>query len=86
MFMLFKKSRFDEIGGFDESVVLSEDYVLTRNLRSKEFFVLDAYFDTTNRRFKKTGHWKMARIMLGSILHAKGINYFRKTGKEYFEN
>lgn len=85
MYMLFKKSRFDEIGGFDETVTWSEDYVLTRNLHCREFGVLDAYFDTTNRRFVKTGHGKMIRMVLGSIFHAKGIKYFRETGKKYFE-
>ena len=85
MFMLFKKSRFDELNGFDEAVTLSEDFILTRNLHPREFTVLNAYFDTPNRRFVKTGHWKMARIILGSILHAKSINYFRKTGRDYFD-
>jgi len=85
MFMLFKKSRFDELGGFDEAVTLSEDFVLTRNLRAEEFGILDAYFDTPNRRFVKTGHWKMALIILGSILHARGKKYFHKTGKDYFD-
>lgn len=85
MFMLFKKFRFDELGGFDETITLSEDFVLTRNLRSNEFGMVSAYFDTSNRRFVKTGHWKMALIILGSILHAKSIKYFRRTGKNYFD-
>lgn len=84
MFMFFDKNRFDKLGGFDESVVLAEDYVLTRNLKPNEFKVLPQYFDTTNRRFVKIGHWKMIRIVLGSIFHTKSIEYFRRTGKEYF--
>lgn len=84
MFMFFLKSRFDALGGFDESVILAEDYVLTRNLKPREFKVLHQYFDTTNRRFVKIGHWKMIRIVLGSIFHTKNIEYFRRTGKEYF--
>ncbi|MEK7465751.1 MAG: glycosyltransferase [Patescibacteria group bacterium] len=85
MFMLFRRDRFEEIGGFDETVTWSEDYVLTRNLRASEFHVLPIYAETPNRRLEKLGHWKFLRMMIGSLLHIWGINYFRRAGRKYFD-
>jgi glycosyltransferase involved in cell wall biosynthesis len=56
MFILFRRKRFDELGGFNEEMVLGDDWELTRMIPRKKFGVADTFIWTTNRRFQSQGY------------------------------
>jgi len=82
-FMLMKSERFDEIGGFDETSTIAEDYQLTRHIKPNKFDVLDNVVFTTPRRFDSKGLLYMIRIFIGSYLNRNNNNYF-KNDKNYW--
>ena len=58
MFILIKREKFHELGGFNEKMVLGDDWELTHKIQRDKFGVADTYIWTTNRRFKKSGYIK----------------------------
>lgn len=86
MFMLVDKDEFDEIGGFDELALYAEDYQLTRQFRRSRFRVIRGGVVSTNRRFRKMGHWNIVRAFLTTALHSRRPDYFRNPiHKTYWE-
>ncbi len=77
MFMMVDKSRFDEIGGFDEQSLYAEDYQLTRQIKRSRFRVIGGGICTTNRRFRKMGHRTILRMFLRTALYSRRPDYFR---------
>ena len=58
MFILLKRSVFNSLGGFNEKMVLGDDWELTHNIPRKKFGVADTFIWTTNRRFVTEGYLK----------------------------
>jgi glycosyltransferase involved in cell wall biosynthesis len=58
MFILIRRSRFLELGGFNEKMVLGDDWELTHKIPRKKFGVAETFIWTTNRRFTKQGYLK----------------------------
>lgn len=58
MFILIRRSRFLELGGFNEKMVLGDDWELTHKIPRKKFGVADTFIWTTNRRFAAQGYLK----------------------------
>jgi glycosyltransferase involved in cell wall biosynthesis len=56
MFILIRRKKFYELGGFNEKMVLGDDWELTRMISRKKFGVADTYIWTTNRRFQSHGY------------------------------
>ena len=84
MYMLFERRKFEELGGFDERVAYAEDYFLTMRVPGRRFGVVPGCVRTSNRRFRKMGHWKVARLFLNTAFHTWDAGYFYKDHK-YFE-
>jgi glycosyltransferase involved in cell wall biosynthesis len=82
MFMLLDREQFDELGGFDELALYAEDYQLTRKIQRSRFSVLRGGIYSTNRRFKKMGHWTIVRYFISTALHSRKPNYYRN---RYYE-
>ena len=82
MFMLLDREQFDEIGGFDEKALFAEDYQLTRQIDRCRFRVIRGGIFSTNRRFRKMGHWTMVRYFLSTAIHSRKPNHYRN---RYFE-
>jgi glycosyltransferase involved in cell wall biosynthesis len=78
MYMMIKKSKFDEIGGFPEDVAHCEDYLLSKRISTNKFGIIrcDVYSD--NRRFKKIGYWGMIKYVFKNIVNRNSYNYFKK--------
>jgi glycosyltransferase involved in cell wall biosynthesis len=76
MFMLFDKTCFDALGGFDERVLFAEDYLLSQKVARSRFRVLPGRVLTTNRRFKKMGHFRLVRLFLNTALHSFNESYY----------
>jgi len=80
MFMLVDKTKFDELGGFDELALYAEDYQLTRQIARCRFRTIRGGIYSTNRRFCKMGHAAIVRMFLSTALHSRRPDYFRHEG------
>ncbi len=78
MFLLFDRARFHELGGFDESALFAEDFLLTKQVSPLRFAVLNEEVHTSNRRFRRTGHARMIFLFFWTILNSRNQRYFRR--------
>ncbi len=83
MFMLFEKREFDRLGGFDELALYAEDYLLSKQVDRRRFAVIPGSVLTSNRRFQKLGHSRIAWMFLKTALNSGNINYFLRD-REYW--
>ena len=81
MFMLFERKRFRELAGFHEQVLFAEDYLLSKQLARSKFGIVRGGVYTTNRRFKKMGHFRVAQLFLRTALHHRDQNFFLRDHK-----
>ena len=51
MFMLFDRSRFNQLGGFQENALYAEDYLLSKKVARRRFGFVRGHVITTIRRF-----------------------------------
>lgn len=76
MFLLFDKAAFDRLGGFHEQALFAEDYLLTQKVRVRRFGILRGKVYTSNRRFRKMGHRKVAMMFLNTMLNTFNESYY----------
>jgi glycosyltransferase involved in cell wall biosynthesis len=76
MFMLFDRAKFNELGGFDESVHYAEDYHLSKQVSPTRFGIVKGHILTSNRRFRAMGHGKIAKMFLTTAFHTFDRSYF----------
>jgi glycosyltransferase involved in cell wall biosynthesis len=76
MFMLFKKSEFDRLGGFHEAALYAEDYLLSKKVRNRKFGIVRGRIHTTNRRFRSMGHFAIMKMFVRTMLNSWNDNYF----------
>ena len=81
MFMLFDRVRFQALGGFHEQALYAEDYLLSQKVARNKFAILRGRVLTTNRRFKKMGHFRLTRLFLSTALNTWNESYFLRDHK-----
>jgi glycosyltransferase involved in cell wall biosynthesis len=81
MFMLFDTRKFRELGGFNEQVFFAEDYLLSKQIARNRFGIVRGGVYTTNRRFQKMGHFRVARLFLKTAVNYWNENYFLRDHK-----
>jgi glycosyltransferase involved in cell wall biosynthesis len=81
MFMLFNRERFRELGGFHEQALYAEDYLLSQKVARGRFGIVSGHIVTTNRRFKKMGHFRLARLFLNTALHTHSEGFYLRDHK-----
>lgn len=77
-FMLTRRDRFEEYGGFPEKTVTSEDFFLSRMYSPKKFKIAKHYFGQDSRRFKKMGYFGMGWYLIK--------NFINRNNKAYWDN
>ena len=77
-FMLFKLDTFDKLGGFDEQVQVSEDYLLSKQIKPKKFKILNRTIFTLPRRFDNKGIFYMLKLMVKSYINRNNKEFFLK--------
>ena len=77
-FMLTRKDKFDEFGGFQEKFLTSEDYFLSRMYDPKKFKIINHYFGQDGRRFKKMGYFGMVWYLIK--------NFWNRNNEKYWKN
>ena len=77
-FMLTRRDRFEEYGGFPENFSTSEDYFLSRMYSPKKFKIIRHHFGQDSRRFKKMGYMGMAKYLT--------TNFINRNNKKYWDS
>ncbi|WP_263409194.1 glycosyltransferase [Terriglobus tenax] len=85
MFLLFETAAFQRLGGFDESALFAEDYHLTRQISPRRFGILRGHILTSNRRFLRTGRFRMVFLFFRTMLNTWNDSYFENDHR-YWEN
>jgi glycosyltransferase involved in cell wall biosynthesis len=81
MFMLFDLVRFRELGGFHEGALFAEDYLLSKKVARHKFGIVRGSVATTNRRFRKMGHFRVARLFVRTALNTWNDSFFLRDHK-----
>ena len=85
-FMLTRKDKFEEFGGFPEKFSTSEDFFLSRMYSTKKFKILNHYFGQDSRRFKKMGYFGMAAYLIKNFVNRNNKEYWDKLDSSKYWN
>ena len=77
-FMLTRRDRFEQLGGFPEQMSTSEDFFLSRKYSPVKFRIISHHFGQDSRRFKKMGYMGMAKYLVK--------NYINRNNKAYWDS
>jgi glycosyltransferase involved in cell wall biosynthesis len=85
-FMLTRRDRFEEYGGFPEKFATSEDFFLSRKYSPKKFRILNHYFGQDSRRFKKMGYFGMATYLVKNFINRNNKQYWDRLDSSKYWN
>jgi glycosyltransferase involved in cell wall biosynthesis len=85
-FMLTRRDRFEEFGGFPENFVTSEDFFLSRMYSPKKFRIIRHHFGQDSRRFKKMGYMGMAKYLVKNFVNRNNKAYWDKLDSSKYWN
>ena len=77
-FMLTRRDRFEEFGGFPEKFSTSEDFFLSRMYSPRKFRIIQHHFGQDSRRFKKMGYMGMATYLVKNFVNRNNQAYWDK--------
>jgi len=77
-FMLTRKNKFDEFGGFPSKYETSEDFFLSKMYDVKKFKLVKHYFGQDSRRFKKMGYFGMTWYLIKNFWNRNNKDYWNK--------
>jgi glycosyltransferase involved in cell wall biosynthesis len=77
-FMLTRRDRFEEFGGFPEQFSTSEDFFLSRMYSPRKFRIIKHHFGQDSRRFKKMGYMGMAKYLVKNFVNRNNKAYWDK--------
>jgi len=75
-FMLTRRDRFEEFGGFPENFSTSEDYFLSRMYSPRKFRIIRHHFGQDSRRFKKMGYMGMGKYLIKNFINRNNQAYW----------
>jgi glycosyltransferase involved in cell wall biosynthesis len=75
-FTLIRRDVFIELGGYDENAHQSEDWLLSRQIKPKNFKLVFDLITQDNRRFKKYGYLNMIKLLYRNWKNRDNIEYF----------
>ena len=85
-FMLTRRDRFEEYGGFPEKFATSEDFFLSRQYNPKKFKLLKHHFGQDSRRFKRMGYFGMAAYLIKNFINRNNKEYWDKLDSSKYWN
>jgi glycosyltransferase involved in cell wall biosynthesis len=85
-FMLTRRDRFEEYGGFPEKFSTSEDYFLSRKYNPRKFKIVNHYLGQDSRRFKKMGYLGMARYLVTNFINRNNTQYWDRLDSSKYWN
>jgi glycosyltransferase involved in cell wall biosynthesis len=75
-FMLTRRDKFEEYGGFPENFSTSEDYFLSRKYSPKKFRIIKHHFGQDSRRFRKMGYFGMGKYLVKNFVNRNNKKYW----------
>jgi glycosyltransferase involved in cell wall biosynthesis len=75
-FMLTRRDRFEEYGGFPEQFSTSEDYFLSRKYSPRKFRIIRHHLGQDSRRFKRMGYMGMAKYLVKNFVNRNNKKYW----------
>jgi len=75
-FMLTRRDKFEEFGGFPENFSTSEDYFLSRRYSPRKFKIIKHHFGQDSRRFKKMGYFGMGKYLIKNFINRNNKQYW----------
>jgi glycosyltransferase involved in cell wall biosynthesis len=75
-FMLTRRDRFEEFGGFPENLLTSEDYFLSKKYNPRKFRIVRHHFGQDSRRFKKMGYMGMGKYLVKNFINRNNKAYW----------
>lgn len=85
-FMLTRRDRFEQFGGFAEKYGTSEDFFLSKMYNPKKFRLVKHYFGQDSRRFQKMGYFGMAWYLIKNFWNRDNVEYWNKTDYSKYWN
>lgn len=85
-FMLTRRDRFEQLGGFPEHCATSEDYFLSKQYSPRKFCIVQHHFGQDSRRFKKMGYFGMARYLVKNFVNRNNQSYWRRPDHNRYWN
>jgi glycosyltransferase involved in cell wall biosynthesis len=70
--------KIKDLGGFDETVDNSEDYLLSRKISVGKFKLLKEHVGQDDRRFKKMGYFGFVVLLVRNFIFRNNIKNFRR--------
>ena len=77
-FCMMKTGNAKELGGFDETLKHSEDFVFSRQIPKESFELLKIHTGQDDRRFKKMGYFSFTWMVFRNFLFRNNIKNFRR--------
>jgi glycosyltransferase involved in cell wall biosynthesis len=75
-FTMVSKQAFNKLGGYNEHVKQSEDWLLSKQISPKKFKLISDLITQDNRRFKRYGYFSMIKLLFNNWLNRNNVNYF----------
>lgn len=77
-YMLTRKNKFEELGGFPAKFGTSEDFFLSKMYNVKKFKLVKHYFGQDSRRFQKMGYFGMAWYLIKNFWNRNNEEYWNR--------
>jgi len=77
-FMLTRRDKFEEYGGFSEKYGTSEDFFLSKKYDVKKFKLVKHYFGQDSRRFERMGYFGMVWYLIKNFWNRNNEDYWNK--------
>lgn len=77
-FMLTRRDRFEEFGGFPARYETSEDFFLSKMYDPKKFRLIEHHFGQDSRRFQRMGYFGMAWYLIN--------NFWNRNNEEFWKD
>ena len=85
-FMLTRRDKFEEYGGFPENFSTSEDYFLSRKYSPKKFRIIKHHFGQDSRRFRKMGYFGMGKYLVKNFVNRNNKKYWDRLDSSKYWN
>ena len=85
-FMLTRRDKFEELGGFAEKFGTSEDFFLSKMYEPKKFKLVNHYVGQDSRRFQKMGYFGMAWYLIKNFWNRNNKEYWKKIDHSKYWN
>jgi glycosyltransferase involved in cell wall biosynthesis len=85
-FMLTRRDKFEEFGGFNQKYRTSEDFFLSKMYDPKKFKLVKHYFGQDSRRFQKMGYLGMGWYLIKNFWNRNNEKYWEKLSHSKYWN